>query len=86
MHCARLVPKVCIPIDKLIKSMLTSFLRCTAPVKDLNSGHYVRCFQEHAELLGEAFKLGTLWDEYGLVRDVVVSVPLLYCLCLFIIF
>ena len=66
--------------------MLTSFFRCTAPVKDLNSGHYVHCAQEHAELLGEVFELGTLWDEYGLVRDVVVSVPLLYHLCLFIIF
>ena len=66
--------------------MLTSFFRCTAPAKDLNSGHYVGCSQAHAELLGEAFELGTLWDEYGLVRDIVVSVPLLYYLCLFIIF
>jgi len=66
--------------------MLTSFFRCTAPAKDLDSGHYVRCSQEHAELLGEVFELSTLWDEYGLVRDVVVSVALLYYLCLFIIF
>ena len=86
MHCARLVSKVCIPIDKLIKSMLTSFFGCTAPAKDLDSGYYVCHSQEHAELLGEVFELSTLWDEYGLVGDVVVSVPLLYYLCLFTIF
>jgi hypothetical protein len=66
--------------------MLTSFFRCTAPAKDLDSGPYVRRSQAHAELLCEAFELGTLWDEYGLVGDVVVSVPLLYYLRLFIIF
>jgi len=31
--------------------------------------------QAHTELLVEAFKLSVLWDEYGLVGDIVVSVP-----------
>jgi hypothetical protein len=30
--------------------------------------------QEHTELIVEAFELGTLWDEYGLVGDIVVGV------------
>ena len=55
-----------------------------APAKDLDSGQYGHCSQAHAELLVKEFELGMLWDEYGLVRDIVVSyivfAPL--CLCL----
>jgi hypothetical protein len=53
--------------------------RCTAPAKDLDSGHHVRRSQAHTELLVEEFELGMLWDEYGLVGDIVVrfSVPLI---------
>ena len=29
--------------------------------------------REHTEILVEAFELGVLWDEYGLVGDVIVS-------------
>jgi hypothetical protein len=46
--------------------------RCTAPAKDLDSGQYRHCSQAYAELLAEEFKLGMLWDEYGLVRDIVI--------------
>jgi len=46
--------------------------RCTAPAKDLDSGQYGRRSQAHAEVLVEEFELGMLWDEYGLVGDIVV--------------
>ena len=46
--------------------------RCTAPANDLDSGQHVRRSQAHAELLVEEFELGMLWDEYGLVGDIVV--------------
>jgi hypothetical protein len=46
--------------------------RCTAPAKDLDSGQHVRRSQAHTELLVEEFELGMLWDEYGLVGDIVV--------------
>jgi hypothetical protein len=46
--------------------------RCTAPAKDLDSGHHVRRSQAYTELLVEEFELGMLWDEYGLVGDIVV--------------
>jgi hypothetical protein len=60
----------CIP-DKLF--------RCTAPANDLDSGQYVRRSQAHAELLVEEFELGMLWDEYGLVGDIVVRFsPLIF--------
>jgi hypothetical protein len=40
----------------------------------------VRRSQAHTELLAEEFELGMLWDEYGLVGDIVVrsSVPLIF--------
>ena len=55
--------------------------RCTAPANDLDSGHHVRRSQAHTELLVEEFELGMLWDEYGLVGDIVVrtSVPFYIC-------
>ena len=37
---------------------------------DKKCGH---CSREHTEILVEAFELGVLWDEYGLVGDVIVS-------------
>jgi hypothetical protein len=51
---------------------LTYHVRCTAPANDLNSGQHVRRSQAHAELLVEEFELGMLWDEYGLVGDIIV--------------
>lgn len=54
--------------------LLTSFFRCTAPPNNLDSGRHVRRSEAHTELVVEAFELGTLWDEYGLVGDIVVSV------------
>jgi hypothetical protein len=47
--------------------------RCTAPANDLDSNRHVRRSHAHTEVLVEAFELGILWDEYGLVGDVVVS-------------
>jgi hypothetical protein len=41
----------------------------------------VRRSQPHTELLVEEFELGTLWDEYGLVGDIIVCIhfhPFLY--------
>jgi len=54
--------------------LLTSILRCTAPANDLDSvnNQFVRRSQPHTELLVEGFELGTLWDEYGLVGDIIV--------------
>jgi hypothetical protein len=57
--------------------LLIGFFRCTAPANDLDSGQHVRRSQPHTELLVEEFELGTLWDEYGLVGDVVVRIRIL---------
>jgi len=50
--------------------------RCTAKRTDLD-GEAGRRSHDHTELLVNTFELGTLWDEYGLVGDVVVCfIPL----------
>jgi hypothetical protein len=59
-------------------------LRCTAPANNLDSGQHVRRSQAHTELLVEEFELGMLWDEYGLVGDIVVCILLhLSCMRIF---
>ena len=51
-----------------------SLSRCTAPADDLGSGRYPPCFKEHTELISAEFELGELWNKYGLVGDVVVTI------------
>jgi hypothetical protein len=46
--------------------------RCTAPYDNLDSGHHTRRSQAHTELLAEKFELGILWNEYGVVGDIIV--------------
>jgi hypothetical protein len=43
------------------------------PARDLDSKKHGRRSQAHTEILVEELELGTLWDEYGLVGDIVVS-------------
>jgi len=43
------------------------------PADDLDSDKHGRHSQAHTEMLVEEFELGMLWDEYGLVGDIVVS-------------
>ena len=54
--------------------MLMASTRCTAPAEDLNSDIYPSRSREHTELISVEFELGQLWDEYGLVGDIVVSI------------
>jgi len=55
-----------------------SFLDVLAPAKDLDSCQHVCRSQAHTELLVKELELGTLWDAYRLVGDIVVSVCQLY--------
>jgi hypothetical protein len=50
--------------------------RCTAPANDLDSSQHVHRSQTHTKLLIKEFELGMLWDEYGLVGDIVVCLLL----------
>ncbi|KAG1890562.1 uncharacterized protein F5891DRAFT_1131665 [Suillus fuscotomentosus] len=45
--------------------------KCTAPADGLDNGTYGRRSCDHTEVLVEEFELGVLWDEYGLVGDIV---------------
>lgn len=46
--------------------------RCMARNKDLDADALYRC-REHTNMLVEDIDLGILWDEYGIVGDLVVS-------------
>ena len=62
-----------------LKSLLICLCRCTAPGDNLDSSEYICRSQSHSELLVEEFKLGMLWDKYGLVGDIVISVYSHFC-------
>ena len=50
-------------------------IRCTARSNNLDSDpHALLRSREHTNTLVEVLELGTLWDEYGLVGDVVVRI------------
>ena len=63
---------------------LRSLSRCTAPADDLNGERYPPHSKEHTELISAEFELGQLWDEYGLVGDVVVIIYLFILIFLLI--
>jgi hypothetical protein len=67
--CAKYVSET-----SFVTCQLTCLSRCTAPADDLDGGIYGRCSREHTDVLVETFELGVLWDEYGLVGDVVVCI------------
>ncbi|KIM76997.1 hypothetical protein PILCRDRAFT_12366 [Piloderma croceum F 1598] len=46
--------------------------RCTAPSNDLNGRRQLRRSRAHTDMVGREFELGTLWDEYGIVGDVIL--------------
>ena len=51
-----------------------SLSRCMAPADDLDGGRYPPRSKEHTELISAEFELGELWNKYGLVGDVVVTI------------
>ena len=55
--------------------------RCTAKAEALDDENHGRRSREHTEILVEEFELGVLWDEYGLVGDIIVF---LLFLCLYV--
>ena len=60
----------------LVNCLLIFYFRCTAPHNDLDGDGYVSRRRDHTEALVEQLELGILWDEYGLVGDIVVHIVL----------
>ena len=73
MHCPQLVCKV--SSESLAMTFIVSLTlrvsRCMARNKDLDTDVLYRC-KEHMNLLVEDIDLGVLWNEYGIVGDLVV--------------
>lgn len=76
MCCARVVSTVRSFSFLLPPQQFSLYYRCTARKDDLDGGGGHRS-REHTELLVSEFELGTLWDEYGLVGDIIVCSNLL---------
>jgi hypothetical protein len=64
-----MVCTVCWPLSS---SYCKSDSLCSCTAKDLSVVDSGRRSREHTEALVSEFELGALWDEYGLVGDLVV--------------
>ncbi|KAG2337208.1 hypothetical protein BDR05DRAFT_978582 [Suillus weaverae] len=62
---------VCSPYALLTCIVQNWCPKCTTPADSLNDGTYGWRSRDHTEVLVEEFELGVLWDEYGLVGDIV---------------
>ena len=58
--------------------------RCTADRKDLDGGS-VRWSHEHTQFLMDTFNMKTLWDDHGVVGDILISPFLFYRIILVLI-
>ena len=47
--------------------------RCTAPADNLDDPDAIRRTREYTETLVQRLELGELWDDYGIVGDIIVS-------------
>jgi hypothetical protein len=70
MHSARLVPEVSLVLS-FWYTITHVLYRCTARFGNLD-GEGGRRSRSHTDLLVSELELGVLWDEYGLVGDIVV--------------
>lgn len=71
MYCSRMVCEVSFHY-KAMPAPDIIVIRCTAHKNDLDAGGGRRS-RDHTELLVSELELGVLWEEYGLVGDIVVS-------------
>jgi len=73
MYRAELVSEVHV-IGSFVAHQLTGLSRCTAPAKGIDDAIYGYRSCGHTDVLVQEFELGVLWDEYGLVGDIVVRI------------
>ena len=50
------------------------YFRCTAPSDDLDGGWFIQQSEDHTELLCETYEMQELWDDYGIVGHVKVTI------------
>jgi len=70
-----IIPSVCTANNRI---------RCTARSNKLDSDrHAVLCTREHTNILVDMLELGTLWESYGLVGNIVVRMVIIYLVFVF---
>jgi hypothetical protein len=77
MHCSGLVSEVGIYFCSIIIYHSTETTRCTAPADNLDAESGRRS-HAHTDALLEQYSLKILWDDYGIVGDIIVSGILLF--------
>ena len=50
------------------------YFRCTAPSDDVDGGWFIQRSEDHTELLCETYEMQELWDNYGIVGHVKVTI------------
>lgn len=73
MHCSRIVPEVRVFTYLILFTTLIMTCRCTVPLHSPETLG-TRRTREHSELLVTELELGVLWEDYGLVGDIVASI------------
>ena len=53
---------------------LSYLLRCTVPKKDIDGGQFIQHLEAHSKLLCETLEIQELWDDYGIIGQVKVSI------------
>ena len=56
------------------------YFRCTAPSDDLDGGQFIQRLEDHTELLCETYEMQELWDDYGIVGHVKVTISPQSCI------
>ena len=74
LHHTRLVCKVSSLSFYFSFLIMNCITRCMASAKNLDGGDATCRCREHTDFLVEELELGILWDEYGLVGDIIVSI------------
>lgn len=81
MHRPGLVPKVHYLFPRFCMQLDLHIYRCTSPPNDLDDPGGSRRSHRHTDILSEGCTLKELWDNYGIVGDLEVSVPFRATIC-----
>ena len=53
---------------------LSYLLRCTVLKENIDGGQFIPCSEAHSELLCKTLEVQELWDDYGIIGQVKVSI------------
>ena len=78
MYYSRMVSTVCICLFLYINTYIIGF-SWNAPSNDIDSGWFIQQSKAYTELLCDGYKIQELWDNYGIVGKIKVTILLFSC-------